>query len=211
MHPLYVLAVFNALLGWVLARGVLTRSMWPFYVPLAAILTWLPVHDASRLALRQVFLPAIVPYSGLARAAFHIDQALLLSWPAALIASAVVIFLRRPAWPVAVGWLATASTLAVLYPTLRDGQLLTTYAVVSLLSCAVVCGIALARFGEAWIQHQASLLLITSGEAIANVAYLFGDPVRDWDMAQTAHATSFGLVLCYQAAQIVRYWRRREP
>jgi hypothetical protein len=206
----YLLALVcaSALLAWALARGWLTRGMWPFYRPVALLLTWTSAADMLRLPLQLP--PTIDPYTGTARATFHVDQALLLSWPAALIAASFVIFLRRPPWLVAAGWALGSLAFATAYPWLRDGNLFAAYAAFSLATCVAIWAIALSRLGEAWIQHHVSLLLIMAGEAIANVAYLVGDPVRNWNVARAAHTTAFGILLCYQIAQIMRYWRWRK-
>lgn len=210
---LALLAACTAVLAWALAAGRLTRSMWPFYRPIVLLLSLGVFADASRTALRIFVLDparsAVEPFRGAARVVFHISQALLLSWPAALLAAAFVVFLRRPPWPIAVGWVIAALAFAALYPWLRDGNLFATYAALSLATCVAIWAIALSRLGEAWIQHHVSLLLITLGEAVANTAYLFGDPIGDWGLARTAHGMAFAAILCYQTAQIVRYWRWR--
>lgn len=218
LTPISILIAICAILAWALARGWLTRSLWPFYRPVALVLSWGLVADIARACMQAAVLqPARaalgpdLPYPWLARLAFHFEQALMVSWPLALLAGAVVIFLRRSPRPIAGSWGALSVVLALAYPWLRHERLYVAYVILSLGCCVAIARIAMQHVrSEAWLQHHVALLVLTLGEAGAHGAYLLGEPVRDWGIARVSYATALAYVACYQIAQMVRYsrWRR---
>jgi len=91
----------------VVLSGVATALAWhlarerPDHRPVAALLTLGFISDLARQALRiAVFLPARerfagAPYTGWTRVAADADNALALAYPAAIVAGALWVFLRR--------------------------------------------------------------------------------------------------------------------
>jgi hypothetical protein len=199
--------------AWALASGRFTRSVWPFYRPVAWALSWLVVSDAARVAAQVfVLMPARaslgVPYTWPARAAFHAEIALAMSQPATLVAVGMVAFLRRPWWPVAVAWAALCIGLTLAYPELRAEPLGRVFAAWSWICVGLVALFAALTYRSVtWVASHIALLLLCGGEAVAAYGYLGHDPRSQWDPSRGAYATALVLLMCYQCLQIVRYRR----
>lgn len=84
--------------------------------------------------------PGGVPYAGLERAAFHVEQAAFVSWPIGITALAIHTFARRRAWPVAIAYVVVVAILILGYPTLRRELLQSTYLGITLACLAVSFG-----------------------------------------------------------------------
>jgi hypothetical protein len=107
----YWLAALAAVLAVVLARSR------PEHRPIAIFLVASVAIDILRAYLRARFdLGVPGPYEGMRRAAFHVDEAGFVAWPAGLAALALVVFAHRPAWPPFALWSVVCVTLIALYP-----------------------------------------------------------------------------------------------
>ena len=80
-------------------------------------LAWL-VFEPTRATVRAAGLdPAVVPFEGWTRAAFVLENALWLTWPAGLAALCLWAFTGRSRLPVvAVFWAVAVAALAIVYP-----------------------------------------------------------------------------------------------
>src|SRR5262249_10123940 len=97
--------------------------------PFAIFMVWIPLAEIGRAALAAGF--GLIrplgspPFSGAARIAFHIDEALFLSSSAGLAATVIVLFTPRP-WrallPI-VAWAGLVAYLATHYPEVRGEAL----------------------------------------------------------------------------------------
>lgn len=106
----------------ILLAGALAALAWrhaqarPRHRPIALLISAGIFADLTRRALALIILgPARqllggAPYGGGARVAFHVDQALLLLYPAALAAVALIVFARRGWLPVACLYVGSAGT-----------------------------------------------------------------------------------------------------
>jgi hypothetical protein len=93
------------------------------YAPIALFLCWVLLSHVVRPLLAFYVLgsgPAGgLPYAGIQRAAFHVEQAMFVSWPIGIVALAIRIFARRRAWPVAIAFAVVVGVLVLGYPTIR--------------------------------------------------------------------------------------------
>jgi hypothetical protein len=116
------------------------------YAPVAIFLCWVLLSHVVRPLLAFYVLgsgpPGGVPYAGVQRAAFHVEQAMFVSWPIGITALAIRIFARRSPWPVAIAYVVVVAGLALGYPTVRRELLQSVYLGVTLTCLAVSLGAA---------------------------------------------------------------------
>jgi hypothetical protein len=90
------------------------------YAPVAVFLCWVLLSHVVRPLIR-IYIGAGpaggVPYQGLERAAFHVEEGMFVSWPIGITALAIRIFTKRRAWPVMLGvYLVVVAILVLGYP-----------------------------------------------------------------------------------------------
>lgn len=182
--------------------------------PLALFLTWFIIATAARAVLASRF--GLIrplgspPFTGAARLAFHVDQAIELSWSAGLAAMAMTVFGagRRSALPV-VGllWGALVAYLAINYPEIRGDALRKGYLAAELVALAVA---AASIVTWTWRKDSPSparigvlALCLTDGVTLLAGAWRWGFWVH-WDLNQAAFAIIYATIAVYQ----VIIWRR---
>lgn len=209
------LTTLAALLGLALWRGWGTRGIWPFYRPVALVLAWAPLHDVAQWAIGAFAKAgAAKPYAGAAALWFHLEAALLMSWPAALLGVALVVFRRRRPWPAAALWAVASAGAALAYPALRLEPRWWFYAAFTALCCAgafLLGGLEIARRirdSEVVMIHHAVPMALTIGQASAIFAYANGRPVEEWSTARLVQGIAFGSVVGYQTLKL--WMNRRE-
>ncbi|MGK3981257.1 hypothetical protein WMF38_57200 [Sorangium sp. So ce118] len=204
------LLVAAAAVAWALALGWRTVAPWPHLRPVAWLASLGAVGDVARWALERYALRGEPkPYASLVRLAYHAEQALVMAWPAALVAVALVAFLRRRAWLAALPWALTVAAVAYAYPWLRLERLGYAYAAWSWLCCGVVAGMAWTTYHRTdWGPHHVATLLLVAGEAIAAFAYLDQAALQRWDGPRAAHGMALALLVAYLGRQVWRYRRR---
>lgn len=168
----------------------------------AVLLELLLAGDLGSLALRELVLdPAraagAVPYTGLARAAFHGTQLAFLAWPFGVAALAWRLFVRGFGWKVVAGLLAlVVGVLVGQYPELRGAELAEVYRHLLLFALFLVFAALLLprpdrfRAGRA---HLISLLLLAGLAAELAGPYL-ADPFGSWWTAQVSWSLVLGAV-----------------
>ena len=126
LSPLTLILAACVVLAWAIAQGWRARVRWPFYRPVALLLSWTLATWLARGAIQHWLLqPARgaigdeLPYAGAARLAYFGELALRVSWPFAVVAAALAVFLRRRAWWVLPAWVVVAGALCWAYPELR--------------------------------------------------------------------------------------------
>ena len=160
----------------------------PRHRPIAGVLGALFVADCARGAWWSWLDRAPVPYSGAARALFHLDWALLLLFPAACATGAAWAFLRAR-WP----WRAVAGIFAgivlaqwVSYPAIRGTQLGAGFFGAHVLAVAIGVGAAAAGFlARGWRAWQGPTAGAATILVLGDAAGLFGPflrarPLEDW-------------------------------
>lgn len=199
---LYALSAVATVLAWVVARR------HPAHLPVALLLTVGLVADIVRRAItRSVLLPEIArigdaPFTGWPRVAAHVDDALFIAWPAALAGAALVAFLGRRAWPVAVAYLVTLTGVVVAYPATRGAVLARVYSAAQLAAVMVALGCAITWYrkptAEKTTTAQAALALVVSVE-FGTLALSWRSGVFDnWYLSQIAYLILFVVLILMQ-------------
>jgi hypothetical protein len=125
---MFVALAAAGLLAWVLAERC------PEHRPIALLLSALLASDAAQWGLEvgviapcRATLGVLVPWTGWARVAVHLAEAMWLVWPAGVVAASGVVFAGLKAWPALrpalFGWAAFVVGIAVGYPSARSGNL----------------------------------------------------------------------------------------
>jgi hypothetical protein len=208
-------AVYLASLGAVFLAWIVTRRHAE-HRPVAILLSIGLGCDAARRALYySVFAAAYArfgsaPFEGWPRALAHVDQALFLAWPAAIVAGALASFggreqRTRPSIAgVAVSWVIAVGALVLTYPITRGAVVARFYLGVELLALLAV----IVTIG-AWVRkrrspqlHQVSVALVAGAELSALAGpwriNLFGS----WPLAQAVYLVLFGVLLLLQGGSL---------
>lgn len=179
---------------------------FPRHRPVAVALGLLFSADLARAAIAGPLDAAPVPYTGTARALFHVDWALVALFPAVTLGLAVAFFLpwRRP-WHLAAGlWVALCGLQIAAYPTVRGARLGLAYAAVHVaagLAETGAAGLALASRGwRAWsgVTRGAVILLIVGDLAAIGGPFLRGRPIDDWLFTRWQTAALWWILAAWQ-------------
>lgn len=140
---LMVVALALAIVG-----AVLLARRRRDYAPIAIGLVWVAFAHVARQLLASYVLgsgPAGgLPYQGVERVFFHVEQALFVSWSAGTAALAIRTFVGRGTWIVALVYLVIVAGLAAAYPELRRERLQWAYFAILVASIAVSIGAVIA-------------------------------------------------------------------
>lgn len=195
----YLIAILSAVLAILLARRRAEHR------PVALFLGAMVAIDLARLARRAIFplgdLPH--PHAGLARLAFHVDEAGFIAWPFGLAALAIVVFGGRPRpWFVLAAYVATLAGLVALYPSayVRAEGLQRVYLAAFLASFALYVA-TLARWGglRAKPSSEHAVLLILGALDLARLLAFRGSIFEHWAAyALPVNVVSFGLISAVQ-------------
>jgi hypothetical protein len=200
-----------AALGAAVALAWAVASKRPEHRPVALALSLLFVSDLARRALRVLVLDPVrsaAPFQGGARVAAAATMALTLAWPAALAAVALVVFVRRPAWPSVIAWALASGALIASYPAIRGAALARCYLAAEMLSCVVALACAVVwyrRSTERTSPAQAVLLILIAGELASLAVWPFG-PFDRWDLVRAMNFVTFGVVILLQGGSL---WESR--
>jgi hypothetical protein len=210
-RALYLASLAAVALSWAIASRVRAHR------PVAALLSVGFGVDVARRALKfAVLAPAHArfdpaPLEGWSRAGGHVETALFLAWPAALVATARVIFdedggkrRRLSAVSVAMLWAFSVGALALAYPITRGAVLARCYLAVELASLLVV----IVTIG-AWVQerrspevHHVVVALVATAELCTLMGpwriNLFGS----WPLAQSVYLALFVVLLMLQGGAL---------
>lgn len=177
----------------------------------ARLLEALLVCDALNLLAVAALTPLPTPYTGGARALFHVSQALILAWPAGTAALSWHLLTRlQPVTWMLVPWLGTTAVLAHQYPALRGEAL--GDALRHLQAAGLALGL-LALLGARPDRFRPGRALLVSLALLAGVGaelagpYL-GDPFGgQWDLARATWILTLGSVAFAAARR--RPWGRQ--
>lgn len=161
------------------------------------------------LAPARAALGAAPPYAGAVRIAFHVQQAAVVAYPVGLAALALVVLLRRPAWPAFAVYGGLVAYLAASYPGLRGPALLLAY---QRLDLAVVLFVAGAVVTWWWRRERPGLEVVSvlllggmqAGKLLARV-----DPVIHWeDFVAVLYLVAYGVIAVLHVGVL---WDSRRP
>lgn len=197
-----------------LALVVATAMAWALaskrreHRPIAALLS---LGLAAELAQRTLSVAVVgplrgalgvdVPWTGWARAAGLLYDAVALTWPAALIAAALVVFARRRPWAAFLVWGSAVAVFAALHPIAGNGSQARAYTAVQVLSVAIAAAMGLewaSRRTTPATTAQLALAMIV----IAELVSLFGawrvGLFDGWPISQALYLVMFAIVALVQ-------------
>lgn len=190
--------------SWVVAAN--QRSHRAF----AAYATWLPVMDVVRLPFTAARRGHEHPMAGLARAAFHVEQSIVVSWSLFFLGLCMHYYVRRGSWvPVAI-WAAVSLGLIVAYPAgaTSFGVLYTRFIfyVVTMTAWAVIVyGALLNRALRVELAHV--LIAMYAAVDVVTVAVpMARADMANWWLLQASNTLLGAAMVC---AQLVFLLRRR--
>jgi hypothetical protein len=200
MAAFFAVMVGAVLLAWILA------TKRPEHRPVAVLLSiglgvdvGRHVYDVAVLAPLRASLGVDVPWTGWARVAAFGAHAMTLAWPAAIVATALVVFAGKKPWAAVIAWAIVLAVLAVVHPIASDQA--KALALVQALSIVGSAGI-----GYAWYRRtttpatsaQFALAMIVTAELVS----LFGawrlGPFAAWPISQTLYLSMFGILVVIQ-------------
>jgi len=181
--------------------------------PLTLFLVWFVVMTALRAVLasrfgllRPVGSP---PFTGAARMAFHVDQAIELSWSVGLAALTIVVFAGRRLIATAIGllWVGAVAYLAINYPEIRGDALRKVYLAAELAALAVAAASIVTWTWRKDLPMPARIcvlaICLTDGVTLIAGAWRWGFWVH-WELNQAAFALLYATITVYQ----VIIWNR---
>ena len=207
LGALYALSALTTVLAWMLARYRAEHR------PVAVLLTVGLGADVAQRILRTFYLNAAieqfgtdVPWIGTARLAANLSQALFLAWPAALVGAAIVVFLRRSAWPAGAAYAAAVAGIVVVHPIAGDGSLARalTAAQLAAVLAAIGCGLTwyLRPSDELTSTAQAALALIVGVEFITlGFAWRTGI-FASWHLSQAIYVVLYAVLTILQGGGV---------
>jgi len=200
-----LLALANLLQLAAVATGCALAWKRPSYRAVAALLLLVFVADWARLGLKTYILStAPRPFHGAARAAFHIEQALFLTWPTGVAALAQWEFLRHRPWNVLLAYSAVIASLVLAYPGLRQSSLAQAYLAlhITAFAYAFICtvrGLSKANPGI----EQSAVVFSTFISATALLGpYTGQDWISRWNFAQLANVLLYSVLVYLQGGSL---------
>jgi hypothetical protein len=175
--------------------------------PFAAFLVWLVIVNTVRALLSERF--GLIrplgspPFTGAARAAFHVDEAGELSSAAAFAALTILLFARRRWLSLlpAIAWLGAFAYLVTHYPEVRGDPLRQVYLAAELAALAV----AVLSFGAFWRRREPMTLartctlvcLLVDGGTLFIGAWRWGFWTA-WNLQQGAYLVMYSIITTLQ-------------
>jgi hypothetical protein len=193
----YVSAALLSAVAW--AVWARRRSHLAF----AAYATWMVAMDVVRIGLSAKRKNLSHPLHGVARAAFHAEQAIVVSWSLFFLACCLHYFVRRAAWlPIAL-WLAISIALVVAYPSgARSFAVLYTtriYYVVTVLSWAVILFGVVSRTARIELAHV-MLMIYAAIDVVVAAVPLARAEMANWPIVRAASTLgAIGMILAHSA------------
>lgn len=161
----------------------------------------LRAYDATILASLREALGIDVPWTGWARAAALLSHAIVLTWPAALVAACLVVFARRRPWLAVIGWAVAVAAFAVAHPIAGDGSLARAFTAAQVLSVSVsaaLCLMWLRRRTTPATSAQYALMMVVIAESLSLLGAWRVGLFEAWPISQMAYLFMFGIVALVQ-------------
>ena len=167
------------------------------YRPVALLFAVVTLADWIRLWIdRGILSDTPRPYTGAARAGYHAEQALFLTWPAGLAAVAGWVFHGRRPWGVAIAYGAVLASLALGYPQIRQGSLATAYLAIHIVAFGYALTCIVQRLLKATIEIEQ--IAVTFSTVISLAALLGPYTGHDWTVrwrfAQFANVVLYAIL-----------------
>jgi hypothetical protein len=167
--------------------------------------------DAAVLSPLRSSLGVDVPWTGWAWAASLLDNGLALLWPAAIVSTALVVFLDRKPWLGVVALAAALLVFAEVHPIAGDGGQARFLASVEALAAIASAGMAVTWYrhneGPAPAQHVLAAIVLT--EILTLPPALRVVAPQHWPPAQTLYLVMVGVLVALQAYAIAQRMEQR--
>lgn len=170
----------------------------PAHHPVAVVLALGLASDLGQLLARVFYANAPRPFTGAPRVAFHVGQALHLSWPALVVGLCLATLANRSWRPALAAWASLCAALIVAYPAARGATLHDVYGAWQL-ACFAACVwcLTLRRPGVPDVTQAVAVALGASLGGVWVGGYL-GPPFRLWDLPQMSCTMAFVFVVLAQ-------------
>jgi hypothetical protein len=212
-----MLVFFAVLAGAVVLAWMLTARR-PEHRPVAVLLTvgavadgGLQVFDRAVLAPLRASRGVATPWTGWARAAGSLADALTLVWPAAIVATVLVVFAGRRPLAAFVGWACAVAVLIGAHPMAGDGTQARALAVANVLAVAISVALVVAWYRKTArpaTSAQFALALIVSAELVSLLGAWRVGPFERWPVAQVLYLALFGVLVLAQGRFL---WSSPQP
>jgi len=199
---LFVALALAVLLAWVLA------AKRPEHRPIALLLSVVLAAEVAQgvlefgvLAPLRARFGVLVPWTGWARVAVHLAEAVWLVWPASIVATSLVVFAGRKPWPAFLGWAVFVAGIVLGYPSARDGSLPRVLGGSLVLSVAISVGLLIEWFRRAATPATSahfSLAMILAIELNSLGAAWRVGPLEHWDLSQVVYSVLLGALILLQ-------------
>jgi hypothetical protein len=197
----------------IVATGLLSCIAWAFWTrqrshaAFAAFATWMAAMDLVRIGLAAKRVGLAHPLHGAARAAFHAEQAIVLSWSLLFLACCLHYFVKRATWiPIAM-WAVVSVALVVAYPNGAKSfaQLYTTrvFYVVTFLSWAVMLYGAASRRVRLELAHV-MLMLYAAVDAVVIAVPLARADMANWPVVRAASTLGAAAMIAAHGVVMLR-------
>jgi hypothetical protein len=203
---------FVAVLVAAVAMAWTLASRRPEHRPVALLLSAGLVIEALRFVLDAAVLAPLraslgvgVPWTGWARVAGVVEDALTLIGPAALVAAVLAVFTSRKPWMAAVGWALAFAFFVLMHPIAGDGSQARALLAVQALSSVLCAGIVAAWYGKASNRPQSehlALALVVAAEVVSLLGAWTHGPFEHWPLSQMLYLTLFGVLVLVQGRQV---------
>lgn len=211
MQPLSLLTPFIAactVVAWFIVKR---RSLYGF-APIAVLLTWWTVYTLARAANRWAILAPTrerigdAPYEGAALGAYYLEISLRLSWPFAILAACVAIYLgRRVGW-IAALWSLAAVAMCWAYPELRRRPQALVEAGVA--SACWVASVGAYVYGHRRLRvdppecYVPTAIILGAQLAVIAIVQWGGHQDTEWPIARGIQGVMYSMLLSYQAVMV---------
>lgn len=208
---LTILVAACAVVAWLLILRRGTTS----YAPVALLLTWGAAFTIARawiqisvLAPARAALPHDAPYVGDTLPWYYAEIALRLTWPFAILAVCVWMYLRRSPWWLALLWSACAAALAGAYPELRRRPQ-------GLVEASIASACWIASAATVWWGHRRrridppgcyvpTAMILGAQLAVILIVQWLGRDDEEWSIARAIQGVVYAVLLGYQATKLLR-------
>jgi len=201
-----MLVFFFSLMAVAVVTAWLLASRRPEHRAVAVLLTFGLLADVGThlfdvgviVPLREA-LGVQTPWTGWARVAAVVYNALVLAWPTALVATVIHVFTKRAPAIAIVGWALVVAFFSIVHPTTGSQQLALTLA--NSLAAFVAAGIVVHSFlntKKPASSAQFALALVSFAEVSSLLGAWRIGPFENWPISQVLYLALFGVLAVAQ-------------
>ena len=211
MFALFAMYGMAVMLAWILA------SKRPEHRPVALLLSLGLTVEVVQLALEVGVLAPLraslgveVPWTGWASVVGLVAKAVWMIWPAALTATVLVAFGKKP-WAAFIGWACALAFFATAHPIAGDGSEARALAMVEVGFVAVSAAVLIAWYRQPMRpmnSAQFALTMIVATELVSLLGAWRVGPFEQWPVSQVLYLVLFGVLILTQGRWL---WNSPQP